>query len=92
MCLMLHIRVVHFFAILKKESIYKKYIYLLSQEKYFPGLPNLGAQISSVQNWYTAVQADLKYFHKGSWTKKFLKEVPVPDPSRWSRVLLHWFE
>ena len=34
MCLMFHIRVVHFFGILKKESNYTKYLCLLSQKKY----------------------------------------------------------
>ena len=26
-----------------------------------PGLPNMGAQIRYVQNWYTALQTDPKY-------------------------------
>ena len=28
---------------------------------FFPGLPNLGAQIRCAQNWYPAVQTHLKY-------------------------------
>ena len=45
---------------LKKKSIYTKYLYLLSQF-FSPDLPNLGAQIRCDQNRYTAVQTDLKY-------------------------------
>ena len=30
-------------------------------KSYFPGLPNLGAQIGFAQNQYTAAQTDLKY-------------------------------
>ena len=61
MCLMFHKKVVHIFGILKKESNYMKYLCLLSQKKYFPGLPNLGTQISCVENRYTTAQKDLKY-------------------------------
>ena len=39
-----------------------KYLCLLSQKRnVFPGLPDLGTQIRWAQNWYTAVQTDLKY-------------------------------
>ena len=38
-----------------------KYLYLLSQKKYFPGIPNLGAQIRCDRNLYMAVQTHLKY-------------------------------
>ena len=61
MCLTLHIRVLHFCGILKKKSIYTKCLCLLSRNKFFPGLPNFRAQIRCAQNWYTAVQMDLKY-------------------------------
>ena len=54
-------RVVHFFGMLKKKSICMKYLYLFSQKKFSPGLPNLGAQIKCAQNRYTAVQTNLKY-------------------------------
>ena len=36
-------------------------------KSYFPGLPNLGAQIGCAQNQYTAVQTDLKYPLIPSW-------------------------
>ena len=57
MCL----RVKHFFGILKKNSTYMKYLYLLSQNFFSPRLTWFGAQIRCAQNQYTAVQADLKY-------------------------------
>ena len=60
MCLTFHIRVVHFFGMLKKKSIYMKYLLLLSQ-KFPPGLPDLGILIRCVQDWYTALRTDLKY-------------------------------
>ena len=47
-------------------------------KSFFPGLPNLGAQIRCAQNWYSAVQTDLKYplFYcqpqKGTWFKRTL--------------------
>ena len=59
-CLMFQVRVVHFFGMLKKKSIYTKYLCLLSQ-KFFPGLPNLGSQNRCALNQYTTVQTDLKY-------------------------------
>ena len=46
---------------LKKKSIYTKYLCLLSQKYFFPGLSNLGDQIRSAKNRYIAVQTDLKY-------------------------------
>ena len=49
--------VVHFFAMLKRTSIYKNY--LLSQKKISPSLANLGAQITWAQNRYAALQTDL---------------------------------
>ena len=45
---------------LKKKSIYMKYLCLLSQ-KFPPGLPDLGILIRCAQDWYTAVRTDLKY-------------------------------
>ena len=61
MYLTFHIRVPHFCGILKKKSIHTKCLYLLSENKFFPGLPNFGAQIRCAQNWYTVLQMDLKY-------------------------------
>ena len=61
MCVTFHLGVVHFFGMPKKESIYMKYLCLLSENFFFPGLPNLGTQIICAQNQYTAVQTDLKY-------------------------------
>ena len=51
----------HFFGLLKKKSIYTKYFCLLSQKFFPPDLPKLSAQIRCAQNWFTAVQVDLKY-------------------------------
>ena len=48
---------------LKKKYIYMKYLCLLSQKKFSPGLTNLGAQIRCAQNRYIAAQTDLKYSH-----------------------------
>ena len=42
-------------------KMYLHQICLLSQNKFFPGLPNLGAQIRCAQDRYTAVKTDLKY-------------------------------
>ena len=61
MCIMFHIRVVHFFGTLKRKVI-KRNIYVhFHKKKSFPGLPNLGAQIRCPQNRYNTVQTDLKY-------------------------------
>ena len=46
---------------LKKKSIYTKYLYLLSQKIFFPGLRSFGAQVRYPQNQYNTVQIDLKY-------------------------------
>ena len=59
MCLTFHVRVVHFFGMLKKISFTRKY--LLTFTNFSLGLPNMGAQIRCVQNRYIAVQTDLKY-------------------------------
>ena len=70
MCLTFHARVVHFFAMLKRTSIYKNYLWLLSQKIFSPSTPNLGAQIMFALSWYTAVQTDQKIspvFRKGLW-------------------------
>ena len=32
-----------------------------TKKNFLSGLPNLGAQISCAQSWYTTVQIDLKY-------------------------------
>ena len=61
MCQMFHLSVVHFDGILKKKSICTKYLCLLSQKNFFPGLPNLSVQIRCDQNRYTAVQMDVKH-------------------------------
>ena len=58
MCLSFHIKVVHLFGMLKKKSIHAKYLCLLPQDIFYPGLPNLGSQI---RIGITAVQIDLKY-------------------------------
>ena len=58
MCLTFHIRVVHFFSMLKK--VISKYLYFY-KEIFLPNLPNLGAQIRcakicillSKQTWNT---------------------------------------
>ena len=76
MCLKFHIRVVHFFGMLKKKSICMQYLFLLSQKAFFPGLPNLGAQIRCAHNRYTAVQTDLKY--------------PLVHPSPCGNLLKGW--
>ena len=45
---------------LRKKSIYTKYLFTFTQ-KFFPRLPSLGAHIRCAQNWYAAVQMDLRY-------------------------------
>ena len=45
----------------KKEKYLHEISIFTLIKKFFPGLPNLGAQIRCAQNWYTAVQTDLKY-------------------------------
>ena len=40
-----------------------KYLCLVSQKNFFPGLLNLCAQVRCALNWYTAVQTDLTYPH-----------------------------
>ena len=52
MCLSFHVKVVHLFGMLKKKSIHAKYLCLLPQEIFYPGLPNLGSQIRCAQNRY----------------------------------------
>ena len=56
MWLTFRIKVAHFFGMLKKKSIYTKYLCLLPQKCFFPGLRNLGAQIRCAQNRYNDVQ------------------------------------
>ena len=58
MCLMFHVRVVHFLGILKKKIAQN--ICLLSQNYFFTGSINLGAQMRCTQNRYAAVQTDLR--------------------------------
>ena len=76
MCLTFHIRVVHFFGMLKKKSIYINIYVYFHKKCFFLGLSNLTAQIGSAQNWYNAVQMDLKYplriFHLTRILKMFL--------------------
>ena len=55
---MFHVRVVHFLGILKKKIAQN--ICLLSQNYFFTGSINLGAQMRCTQNWYAAVQTDLR--------------------------------
>ena len=38
-----------------------KYLNEISHKKISSGLPVLGTQIRCAQNWYTAVQMDIKY-------------------------------
>ena len=59
MCLTFHIRVVHFFCVLKKKSIYAKYLCTF-KKIFLLGLPNLSAPIRCTQKRYT-VQTDLTY-------------------------------
>ena len=61
MYLTFYVRVVNFFALLKRTNIYKNYLCLLPEKMFPPSLPNLGSQIRCVQNQYTTVQTDLKY-------------------------------
>ena len=41
MCLMFHIRVIHFFGILKKKSVSMKYVFFRTQKNILPGLPRI---------------------------------------------------
>ena len=54
MYFMFHISLVQFFDIIKKKSTQN--ICLLSENLFFPDLPNLGTQIRCAQNWYIAVK------------------------------------
>ena len=56
MCLTFHVRVAHLFGMLKKESIFMKYLF---SQFFFS--PNLGGQIRCAQNQYTTVQTNIKY-------------------------------
>ena len=51
MCLTFHIRLLYFFGMLKKKSIYTKHVYFYII--FFPDLPNLAAQIRCTQNQCT---------------------------------------
>ena len=45
------------------KNKYLQELHVCFHEKtFFPSLPNLGAQIKCAQNWYTAVQMDLKFW------------------------------
>ena len=46
----------------KKGKYLHKISMLIFIRIFFPGLPNLGAQIRCAQNRYTTVQMDLKYY------------------------------
>ena len=61
LCLTFHIRVVHFFGILKSKVFTRNIYVYFHKKRFFLGLPNLGAQISCAQNHYTADQIELKY-------------------------------
>ena len=79
MCLMFHIRIVHFFGMLKKEkSIYTKCLCLLSEISP-PGLPNLGAQIRCVQNQCNTVQMDPKYSLETNTKQRCIKNKRLSD-------------
>ena len=78
MCLTFHIRVVHFFGLLKKESIYLKNLFALTspplpkkKNKKKPGLPSCGTEIRCAQNWYATVQMVLKYPLPINWSNPF---------------------
>ena len=49
MCLTFHIRVAHFFDILKKKSLHEISMFIRTN-KVFPGLPKLDAHIRYAQN------------------------------------------
>ena len=79
MCLTFHIRVVHFFGLLKKESIYLKNLFAFTSpphpekknNKKNPGLPSCGTEIRCAQNWYATVQMVLKYPLPINWSNPF---------------------
>ena len=79
MCLTFHIRVVHFFGLLKKESIYLKNLFAFTspppsrkkQNKKKTGLPSCGTEIRCAQNWYATVQMVLKYPLPINWSNPF---------------------
>ena len=78
MCLTFHIRVVHFFGLLKKESIYLKNLFAFTsppppekKTKKNPGLPSCGTEIRCAQNWYATVQMVLKYPLPINWSNPF---------------------
>ena len=79
MCLTFHIRVVHFFGLLKKESIYLKNLFAFTspppsrkkKNKKNPGLPSCGTEIRCAQNWYATVQMVLKYPLPINWSNPF---------------------
>ena len=78
MCLTFHIRVVHFFGLLKKESIYLKNLFAFTspplpkkKNKKKPGLPSCGTEIRCAQNWYATVQMVLKYPLPINWSNPF---------------------
>ena len=60
MCLTFHIRALDFFLCYKRKIFTQKIYVYIHKKSFFPGLPNLEAQIRCAQNWYTAVQMDLK--------------------------------
>ena len=61
MFLTCHIRVVHFFGMLKKEKHLHEISMFTFTKFFLPGLPYLGAQIRCAQSCYTDVRTDLKY-------------------------------
>ena len=83
MCLTFHIRVVHFFGLLKRKVVTSK-ICLLSpapppppppsrkkQNKKKTGLPSCGTEIRCAQNWYATIQMVLKYPLPINWSNPF---------------------
>ena len=89
MCLTFHIRVVHFFGLLKKESIYLKNLFAFTsppppekkKTKKKPGLPSCGTEIRCAQNWYATVQMVLKYPLPINWSNPFKPIDLLADPT-----------
>ena len=90
MCLTFHIRVVHFFGLLKKESIYFKNLFAFTgpppplpkkKNKKKPGRPSCGTEIRCAQNWYATVQMVLKYPLPINWSNPFKPIHLLADPT-----------
>ena len=81
MCLSFHIRVLHFFGIFKKKSIYTKHLCFLSQNFFSQAYLILGAQTIYAQNRYNAIQTDLKYPLAEYWTSSFYYLIERQDGS-----------